>query len=86
MTARPAIHGLSLQDGLELSGMSIDELWIRQVSVGGSADSIETEAYLLGLLVVDRYQHDLLAHALNEHFLDLGQDYPVGYWDPAVGG
>jgi hypothetical protein len=85
MTTRPAVPGLSLQDGLVLSGMSIDELWIRQVSVGGSAGNIETEAYLLGLLAVDRHQHDLLAHALNEHFLDLGRGYPVGYWDSAGG-
>ncbi len=76
--------GLGLGDGLDLSGMSINELWLRQVSVGGTAGSLETEAYLLGLLTPDRYQYDVLAQALNEHFLELGQDHPVGYWDATV--
>jgi hypothetical protein len=86
MTTPSAGPGLSLQDGLEQSGMSIDELWLRQVSVGGNAGSLETEAYLVGLLVADPHQYDLLAQALNEHFVELGQDHPVGYWSAAVGG
>lgn len=81
MTARPGGPGLSLQDGMDLSGMSVNELWLRQVSVGGTAGSLETEAYVFGLLTADPYQHDVLAQALNEHFLDLGQAYPVGYWE-----
>ncbi|HEX8095531.1 hypothetical protein [Jatrophihabitans sp.] len=76
--------GLSLEVGLDLSGMSMNELWLRQVSVGGTAGSLETEAYLLGLLTPDPYQYDLLAQALNEHFVELGQDHPVGYWDASV--
>lgn len=86
MTTRPAGPQLSLEDGLDLSGMSVNELWLRQVSVGGTAGSLETEAYVLGLLSADRYQHDVLAQALNEHFLELGQDQPVGYWDATVRG
>jgi hypothetical protein len=82
MTAHTA--GLSLEDGLDLSGMSMNEVWLRQVSVGGSAGSLETEAYLLGLLVPGPHQYDLLAQALNEHFVELGQDHPVGYWDATV--
>jgi len=86
MTTRPIGPGLSLQDGLEASGMSMNELWLRQVSVGGSAGSLETEAYLLGLLVPDPHQYDVLAQALNEHFVELGQDHPVAYWDAVVHG
>jgi len=76
-----AAPGLSLQDGLDLSGMSFNELWLRQVSVGGVAGSLETEAYVLGLLSPDPHQYDILAQALNEHFVELGEDHPVGYWD-----
>ena len=66
------------------SGLTIDELWLRQISIGGDADALEVEAYVLGLLRLDPYQHDIIAQALNEHFLDQGQDHPVPYshvWD-----
>ena len=81
MTTRSAGPDLSLRDGLDLSGMSVNELWLRQVAVGGTAGSLETEAYVFGLLAADPHQHDVLAQALNEHFLELGQAHPVGYWD-----
>jgi hypothetical protein len=86
MTSHAAGPVLSLEDGLSLSGMSMNEFWIRQVSVGGTAGSLETEAYVLGLLIPDPHQYDVLAQALNEHFVERGQDHPVGYWDATVRG
>ncbi|MCW2528118.1 MAG: hypothetical protein JWM76_2978 [Pseudonocardiales bacterium] len=68
---------LSLSDGLELSGLTYEQLWVRYVGVGGSADTgglrdqISTDT--------DPYEHNLIASALNEYFLDLNQDNPVGY-------
>jgi hypothetical protein len=70
-----------LESGFLKSGLSYHELWWRQLCVGGDASSLELEAYLLGLLKLSPYQHDLIAQALNEHFLDLGQDHPVAYTD-----
>jgi hypothetical protein len=75
--------GLSLQDGMARSGMRFDELWLGQLALGGEASRLEVEAYVLGLLAADPYQHDLLAQALNECFLDRGEDHPVGYWSSA---
>ncbi|HEX8078734.1 MAG TPA: hypothetical protein VF557_00840 [Jatrophihabitans sp.] len=86
MTTGAAGPDLSLRDGMDLSGMSVNELWLRQVAVGGTAGSLETEAYVFGLLTADRYQYDVLAQALNEHFLERGQAHPVGYWDTTVRG
>ena len=75
-------HGaLSLEDGLSRSGMSFDELWMRQLAVGGTAGRLEVEAYVLGLLEADPFQHDLLAQAINEHFIERGLDHPVAYSD-----
>jgi hypothetical protein len=71
--------GLDIREGLDLSGMSFYELWLRQISVGGTASAEEVEAYVLGLLRLDPYQHDLIAQAINEHFIELGQDHPVQY-------
>ena len=72
--------GLSLADGMSRSGMTFDELWLRQLAVGGDAASLEVEAYVLGLLVPDPHQHNLIAQALNECFIDHGGDHPVDYW------
>jgi hypothetical protein len=72
--------GLSLQEGMSRMGMTFSELWLRQLELGGSAGAVEVEAYVLGLLVTDHYQHDLLAQALNESCLERGGDHPVAYW------
>lgn len=71
---------LTLEDGMRRSGMAYQELWLRQVGLGGEAGRLEVEAYVLGLLDADPYQHDLLAQSLNEHFMEIGEDHPVGYW------
>lgn len=81
MTPLPVTaHGLDLAEGMALSMLTFDELWLRQVSVGGTAGTLEVEAYVLGVLRPDRHSHDVIAQALNEHFLDLGAVYPVDYW------
>lgn len=78
--------GLSLRDGVDLAGLSFDELWLRQVALGGTAGSLEVEAYVLGLLDIDPYQHNLIAHALNEYFFEQGEDHPVGYRSADISG
>jgi hypothetical protein len=79
--------GLSLRDGLDLSGLTHLELWLRYVGIGGTAPSSElAEQIMQGGAAdtgLDAYEHNLIAQALNEHFLDLGQDHPVGYLDAA---
>jgi hypothetical protein len=77
-------EGLSLQDGMARSGLQFDELWLRQFELGGDVGRLEVEAYVLGLLTLDAYHHDVLAQALNECFLERGLDHPVGYWRTAV--
>ena len=76
---------LSLAQGVARSGMTFHELWLRQLALGGEAGSLEVEAYVLGVLVPDPFQHDLLAQAINEYFLEQGQDHPVAYWQKATG-
>lgn len=77
-------EGISLSDGMRLSGMSYQELWLRHIAVGGTAGELELEAYVLGLLVPVDYQHNLIAQAINEYFIDQGQDHPVAYRDTAT--
>lgn len=75
-------RGLSLNDGFDLSGLTPAGLWLNYASVGGEASPLEVEAYTLGLLRPDPYQHTVVAQAINEHFLARGEDHPVSYGAP----
>ena len=61
------------------AGLSHSELWLRYFELGGMSTGFELEAYLLGVLVPSPYDRDVIAHALNERFLELGADRPVRY-------
>jgi hypothetical protein len=79
--------GLSLRDGLDLSGLTAAQLWVLYVGVGGTAPASELAQQIAhdeepgGRL--EAYDHNVIAQALNEHFLDLRQDHVVGYRDVA---
>ena len=60
-------------------GLSLDQLWLAYFELGGEASALELEAYFEGLYELDRLQHDVLMHALNERFVDLGQNHPMSY-------
>jgi hypothetical protein len=71
---------MGLHSGMVASGMDNHELWLRYVGISGAASPLELEAYVLGLLIPDSYQHDVIAQASNEWFIEHGLDHPVGYW------
>jgi hypothetical protein len=73
--------GFGLSDGWDLSGLTLGELWLRYLSVGGTASPARVAAYARGQLRPDSYQHNMIAQAINEHFTDLGEDHPVSYQD-----
>ena len=77
----PHSDRLNLFSGMLASGMNYEQLWLRYVGVGGHAGPLELEGYVLGLLAPDRYQHDMIAQAINESFIERGENHPVGYWD-----
>jgi hypothetical protein len=59
------------------AGLSHDELCYFEL--GGMSTALEVDAYLHGALVPTIHDHDLLAHALNERFVELGGNHPVPY-------
>ena len=61
--------------------LSHAELWMRCFELGGMSSALEVEAYLYGALEPSAHEHDVLAHALNERFAELGGDHPVPYAD-----
>jgi hypothetical protein len=61
------------------AGLSQGELWLRYFELGGMSTGFELEAFLFGVLLPTDHDHDVIAHALNERFSELGGNHPVAY-------
>jgi hypothetical protein len=59
--------------------LSHGELWLRYFELGGMSTALEVEAFLYGALQPSIHDHDVIAHALNERFVELGGNHPVPY-------
>lgn len=59
--------------------LSHAELWLRYFELGGMSSTLELEAFLYGALRPAGPDHDVLAHALNERFVELGHSRRVPY-------
>lgn len=55
------------------------ELWLRCFELGAMSTAIEVEAYLYGALEPTAHEHDVVTHALNERFVELGGNHPLPY-------
>lgn len=64
--------------------LSHGELWLRYFELGGMSTAFEVEAFLYGALCPSTHDRDLIAHALNERFVELGGNHPVPYADDEV--
>lgn len=60
--------------------LSHGELWLRYFELGGMSTALQVEAYVYGALIPSPHEHDLLAHALNERFVEQRGNHPVPYW------
>jgi hypothetical protein len=61
------------------AGLSHFELWLRYFALGGMCTGLDLEAFLYGVLRPGNHDHDVIAHALNERFHELGGNHPVPY-------
>ena len=61
------------------AGLSGPDLWRRYVELGGMSTSDEVDSILRFEVVPTNHDHDVLAHALNERFTELGRNHPVLY-------
>lgn len=59
--------------------LSHGELWLRYFELGGMSTNFELEAFLYGALEPSPHDHDVIAHALNERFVEMGGNHPVPY-------
>ena len=62
------------------AGLSLGELWLRYFELGGMSTGLQLEAFLYGVLLPSTHDHDVIAHAINERFVELGRNHPVAYW------
>jgi hypothetical protein len=75
----PAAYEI-LESARALAGISFDELWLAYMALGGNASPDVMRAYLQGTST-GPVGYDILAHALNEKFVDQGSNHPVPYQD-----
>lgn len=68
-----------LRQALPLAGLTVGELWLKYFGIGGSAGQFEIEAYLYAAHALPTLERDLVAHAINERFMDLNMDLRVPY-------
>jgi hypothetical protein len=61
------------------ASLSVEDLWLRYFALGGEEDPIEVDGYLMGLRELSWQQHNVLALALNERFMELSRNHPVPY-------
>jgi hypothetical protein len=59
--------------------LSRSELWLRYFELGGMSTALQLEAILYGALLASPHDYDVIAHALNERFVELGGNHPVPY-------
>jgi hypothetical protein len=51
--------------------LSVQQLWLRYLALGGSSDAFDVDGYLQGLVPLDAFQQDVLAQAVNEGLEEL---------------
>jgi hypothetical protein len=72
----------SMEAARRRADLSVQQLWLEYMSFSGLAGLVEVEAYLYGLMSLDSYQEDKLAHAVNERLDDLYRAARVPYSTP----
>jgi hypothetical protein len=60
-------------------GLTNGQLWLRYFSLGGMSTALQLEAFCYGALRPSEHDYDVVAHALNERFVELGGNHPVPY-------
>jgi hypothetical protein len=51
--------------------LSVQDLWLRYLALGGTGDAFELDGYLHGVVRLETFQEDVLAQAVNEGLSDI---------------
>ena len=66
-----------LDEGRQRAQLSSADLWYRYLTLGGSVTPDHFDQLLTGAETLSRHDYSLIAQALNDHFIDVGQDSPL---------
>ena len=64
-------HQRELEKAFRHAELSVQELWLRYFALSGDAGPTEIDAYLHGLMPFSHFEHNVLAHAVNERLQEL---------------
>jgi predicted DNA-binding ribbon-helix-helix protein len=59
--------------------LSHGDLFMRYFELGGMSTALQLEAFLFSALEPGAHDREVIAHALNERFVELGGNHPVPY-------
>jgi len=71
--------GLSVVEGAERLGVDPGQVWVEYLALGGHLAEAEVRAVLNGTQELSLREHNFLAAALNDYFVDRGEDHAVAY-------
>jgi hypothetical protein len=63
--------------------LTVQDLWLRYLALGGTGDVFELDGYLQGLMPLETFQQDVLAQALNEALDDAYRAHHIPLSTPA---
>lgn len=66
--------------------LTVQELWLRFVALGGTGDAFDIDGYLQGLVPLDTFQQDVLTQAANEGLEDIYRSARVPLSAPSPDG
>jgi hypothetical protein len=75
----------AIRHGLQLAHWNISDLWVAAVGIGGALSHHDVDQIASGERLATPGEHDILALALNEHFVDRDQDQTISYWHDLPG-
>lgn len=75
----PASRHRLFQEARRRAELPVQQLWVHYVTLGGTCDVFDVDAFLHGLTVLTPLEQDVLAHALNERLDDLNETEKVPY-------
>jgi hypothetical protein len=73
--------GEVLERARQQADLPVEQLWVQCQGIGSHVSPDGLEAILAGTVAPTSEQHDEIAQALNDTFVDLGLDHPVPYSD-----
>jgi hypothetical protein len=69
-------------DAIERLGLSVGEVWIHYLGMGGNIDEYEVNAYLYGLTQLPELDRDMISQAVNELYDDMCREPRAPFtWD-----